>query len=108
MGSNFSRGMDVFLRLFCNCVLLYRQRPCDGLITHPTDCLYEIQISELINSEWAHARQPNPTSKEEEEEEEEEEMMMMNLSRGTKRIGSGNEDSGLCSGGFLFQSRPRH
>jgi hypothetical protein len=40
VGSNPAQGMDVCPRLCC--VVLCRQRPCDGLITHPrspTICL---------------------------------------------------------------------
>jgi hypothetical protein len=32
---NPSQGMDVCLRLFCVCAVLYRQRPYDGLILRP-------------------------------------------------------------------------
>jgi hypothetical protein len=46
MGSNSARGMDVLYLRFspCVCVVLCRQRPWDGLISHPrslTNCPYD-------------------------------------------------------------------
>jgi hypothetical protein len=42
VGSNRTQGMDVCPHFFCVCVVLFKQRPCDGLIPRPrspTDCL---------------------------------------------------------------------
>jgi hypothetical protein len=44
VGSNPTRDMDVCKHLFCVCVVLCRQRPCDGLIpfprSHVCTCMY--------------------------------------------------------------------
>jgi hypothetical protein len=56
MGSNPSQGMDVYLRLFCICVVMSTLRPCDGPIPHPkspTDCL---RINKLKRNKVFHGR----------------------------------------------------
>jgi hypothetical protein len=64
VGSNPARGMNVcvcplFVLFYVRSGLAMGWWPVQGVL--PT--VYEIQILELINSEWEQAREPNPSRK---------------------------------------------
>jgi hypothetical protein len=49
MYSKPTRCMDVYLRFFCVCVVLRRQRPCNG--TMPAKAVFPMSINKILKSE---------------------------------------------------------
>jgi hypothetical protein len=62
VGSNPTRSTDVCQRFSVFVLSCVGSGLATGLITRPRGpAVYKIQISELINSDWTLAREPNPS-----------------------------------------------
>jgi hypothetical protein len=61
VGSNPTWGMDVCVRLFCVCTVLYaRQRHCDGLILRPSSPSDYVKAQETEKAAKAQQRAVEP------------------------------------------------